>query len=211
MRVAWVVWLAACGGGGGGGGGGGPDAPSLGASHRFVVDHVIVPTSQSEAREYAFDLDGDGTKDNHVGNALDFYASLGYDVQPELNREIDSGTVIDLMDVQANDLANSAMAGLATFKGSSPMPSPCAGATDTTCRHHLDGNGRFSVLVSDSAVVAGSITSGELVGGSGRMTLFLSIFPLVGPIDLHLIGARADFTGMTSASIPSGVIGGGLS
>ena len=49
---------------------GASDVPVSGIEHQFVIDEIYVPESSQQAKDYAFDLDHNGTLDNQYGNIL---------------------------------------------------------------------------------------------------------------------------------------------
>ena len=49
--------------------------PFTGESRRFVVDRIELPMNNTQAREHAGDLDGDGVRDNQLGMVISTLAS----------------------------------------------------------------------------------------------------------------------------------------
>jgi len=203
--VVAVLGVAACGGDSGGGPADAspdavvrPDAATVdptGAHYNFVADSIIMPTSSSEATALGLDIDGDGDVDNRLGAVV---AALsgggGGDVNVELQSQIDTGELILLANLQATSLGDAANTGLWVWKGDSPMPAPCADATDTVCRRHLDGTGTFTVAAADpeASLIVGAVAGGHVSGGPGFAKLEVPLGFASTPLTLELIGARVE-------------------
>jgi len=215
MRYWLVVFLVACGGGGSGS----IDAPVPDALidapepplnvHRFVIDKQKVPQNNTEARMLALDLDGDVTVDNQLGMVLGTLAAQGFDSQSVITAAIDRGTQIQLVELGV-DLALGGPGTLAMFSGANPMPTACFGASDTTCRKHLNGMASFTIA-ADSArdtPLAGTLAGAAFTAGPGHVQLQLAVMSTK-PVALNLIGARVKLNA-TATTITDGVIGGGV-
>lgn len=185
------------------------DAYNFGLHRHYVISSIHLPTNNTDARAVGLDLDGDGTTDNQLGMAIVAMLGQGIDSQPPLNTAIDRGAAIDLLDLQAPDLANAPAAYFASFIGADPSPAACSGATDTMCRHHLDGNARFSLAHSTTDTpLLGPIMNQTYAGSGGHLMLSLSLLGSA-PFELTLIGARAELTN-PQVTMLTGVIGGGV-
>jgi len=206
-RILFVVSLAACGGGGSG------TSPPTGPHFTYVADSVTVPKNNTEARMIGLDLNGDKTIDNQLGMVLGTLASQGFKVQETLTLAVDQGSIILLIDFQSPNFTSTNGAGLAVELGAMPMPPACNGSADTTCRHHLDGNGSFTVDPNSptDAVVDGKIAGGVFSGGDDKTQISLEI-ALGGtePIALNLIGARAKATGLAETGLDNVILAGAL-
>lgn len=152
--------------------------------YQYVLDGVELPT-------------GDEV-DNQLGSVLVALAALapGLDLQASIDAQIDRGDVILLADVATKSLDVAAGVRLTFYPGETdppPAPAPCSGPGDATCRHHLDGTGRFTVDASAAtdAPLDARIVNGTLVGGPGTLTLRVS-FGAATPLDLRLHNALAE-------------------
>jgi len=191
-------------------GGGTPDPE--GPHHPYVVSEVNVPTSNMESTQYGLDLNGDKTADNQLGAVL--AALSGYfNVQDTLKKAVDQGDIIILLDLQTKSYSSSGGTGLAVKLGDTAtvMPTPCASATDTVCRRHLDGSGVFTIDAAspENAAVAGKIVGGTFNGGPGDIALQIALGSTAG-VTLDLIGARAKASGMSDTGIDSVILAGAL-
>jgi hypothetical protein len=200
--------LVACGGDDGGG-----TVTPEGMHYHYVANKAFVPTNNNQARDYGLDLNGDGTVDNQLGMVLGTLAGMGFDVQGTIDKAVNEGSIILLVDFQTKDFMNAAAAGLQVFLGTNPVPPACNGSADTTCGHHLDGNGMFSISADspDNAALSGKLVNGTFTGGDQNSNVTLQI-ALGGTdaITLDLIGARAKVSGITETGMTSAVVGGAL-
>ncbi|HSN28109.1 MAG TPA: hypothetical protein VLT45_17600 [Kofleriaceae bacterium] len=185
------------------------DAYSFGPHRHYVISSIHLPASNTDARAVGLDLNDDGTTDNQLGMAIVAMVGQGIDSQGPLNSAIDRGAAIDLLDVQAPDLANAAAAHFASFIGADPSPPACSGTNDMVCRHHLDGSASFSLAhaTTDTPLV-GPIMNQTYAGSGGQLTLSLSLLGSA-PFEVTLLGARTKLTN-PQATMLAGVIGGGV-
>lgn len=203
--------LVACGGDDGG------EIVPMGEHYHYVVNQAFVPTTNTQARDYGLDLNGDGTVDNQLGMVLSTLAGMGFDIQATIDGAVAEGSIILLVDLQTPDLMNTTNAGIQVYLGDNPTPAACGQGeeydpmTGTGCGHHLDGTGMFSIAADSpqNAALGGKIVNGTMTAGSEKSNLSLQI-ALGGTdaINLNLIGARAKASGITDSMIGSGTSGG---
>ncbi len=186
--------------------------PPLG-HHHYVLDTLLVPTNNNEARLYGLDLDNDGAVDNQFGMVLGTLAAMGFPAQMSTTQNIDRGKSITLVDVFANDLTTELGATFATFVGTNPMPAACASASDTTCRRHLAGSATFTIATAAAtnpplmgAIAAGTYTSAP----AGLLAAPFPVFPSAAPVTLNLVGARVVATPIAATKLVSVKIGGAI-
>lgn len=187
------------------------DAPPSPAGHtHFVIDRQLVPTTNAQARDYGLDLNNDMTVDNQLGMVMSTLAGMGLDTQATMDEAIDTGAALTLADLGADDLTTAATATFTLYKGTSPMPTPCANAQDTICRKHLAGTGSFTVdpTAPKDPPLAGSIAAGKLTAGPGHLTIQFTMTGAT-PMMVTLIGARVEL--MPTAMAVTGKLGGGIS
>ncbi|NVB80219.1 MAG: hypothetical protein HOV81_17630 [Kofleriaceae bacterium] len=77
--------------------------PYTGEARRYVIDEIRVPMSNSDARTFAADLNGDGVADNGLGGAIAFLASQD-NVTSHGNDMIRVGVIASSVIVTADDL-----------------------------------------------------------------------------------------------------------
>jgi hypothetical protein len=186
-----------------------------GTHYSYVVSSAAVPTSDAQVHQFGLDLGTktssklDGTVDNALGAALSGLAAFGFDIQGTITTAVDTGSILLLLDFQTEDFATSTAAGLTVKLGATTTPAPCNGSADTTCRHHLDGMGTFTVAADSpaDALLPGTIASGTFKGGPGDITLQIAIGSPT-PIKLNLLHARAEASTITETGIMTGNLGG---
>jgi len=211
--------FTACGGSSNSGDDDGDDEPSApeGTHYGYVVSKGYIPAARGQDTEFGLDLGAtktnklDGTVDNALGGTFMSIAALAnLDIQGAVTEAIDHGTILLLVDYQTADFAAAAASGLRVKIGDIATPAACADTTDLVCRHHLDGNGSFTVSANSpaDAAVAGKVVSGTFNGGPGDLSLQIALGDGA-PLQLALHGARAKATGM-SATGGSIIVGGGL-
>ncbi|MBA3451588.1 MAG: hypothetical protein H0T42_00665, partial [Deltaproteobacteria bacterium] len=187
------------------------DAPVPPLGHRhYVIDRILVPTSNPEARAYGLDLDGDSMVDNALGSVMATFASMGIDVQVDYARAIDTGASITLVDLSATDLTTAAGSTFALFDGTNPMPLACNGASDTTCRRHLTGTGTFTAAATPvNAPLTGAIASGTMTAGPGQLAVDF-VWPESPAVAVTLLGARIKASSITETGIATLILAGAI-
>jgi len=172
-----------------------PDSPPALSHYHYVVDSITIPTTSAQAHENGLDLNGNGTIDNQLGMVMGALTGQGIDLQSAATTAIGHGTVNQLVELRTTSFGDAAVAELAIYSGAAASPAACDGPSDTTCRHHLDGNGAFSIA-TDAATdlpLEGAFTAGTLVAGPGRLTLFVPFSDRL-PVQITLVGARVSAT-----------------
>lgn len=173
----------------------------------YVFDSLEVPTDADQAEQLGFDLDGDGTVDNQMGNILSALTQAGggdLSLPEENTRAVDRGEILLLAAI------DECLPGLClfTYHGSDAAPTPCADPADPICRRHLDGNGQFSIDPPTDRFVPGTLVAGSFSGGPGQMVLELSLGGA--PARLELVEARAQLAGVSDTGITGGKLGGAI-
>ncbi len=194
----------------------GPDArpadaePATGTPHHYVVSKEHVPTTTTEANTFGLDLNGDGTVDNQLGMVLASFATQGFNSQTAADTDVNNGTILMLGDFLTTDFTTASDAGFTIYAGANPMPAPCNGPTDTTCRHHLTGTGTFDISATSAhdAPLVGNVVAGTFTGSPGTLTIQLPI--LTASAQVPLIGARVKIVGATATGFTNAIVGGGI-
>jgi hypothetical protein len=210
LLAAACLPLVACGGDDG-------QPTPEGMHYHYVANQVYVPTSNTQAREYGLDLNADGTVDNQLGMVLSTLAGMGFDIQATIDTAVAEGGIILLVDFQTKDFMNTTAAGIQVYLGDNEMPAACNSGemynemTKTGCKHHLDGNGMFSIAANSptNAALAGKIVNGTFTGGPGDLTLQIALGGTMA-IQLNLIGARVKASSISETGIGSGTTGGAI-
>jgi len=187
-----------------------PPAPP--GHYHYVIDKVMLPSTNNEARSYGLDLDMDSYVDNQMGMVIATFAGMGVSSQTMMTKAIDSGSVIMLGDLYSLDLSNGIPATFTLFQGMHPTPPACAGPQDTTCRKHLNGNAAFDIDATAPVdpPLSGSTISMQYDGGPGHLTVQF-VIGTSKAARVTLLGAHAKLANISEASVQSAVIAGGIS
>lgn len=183
--------------------------PTLPYRH-YVIDNLSLPTTSGEATAMGLDLDADGDTDNKLGNVITTLKSLGIDASATVKRSIDRGETILLARIGTTSFLDAPVATFETFAGTDPSIAPCAGETDLACRKHLAGTASFTAM----ATPAGKALKGEFSGGrfyatGGELVVRIALEG-ADPIDLVLVGSKAELTQTTDTAIGQVRLGGAV-
>jgi hypothetical protein len=210
-RLACFVLVAACGSDGGGG----PliDVVPEGDHSTYVLSSLDIPEDSDETEALGMDLDGDGRSDNGLGTILGSLAGppVNLTFQGTIDQQIAEGGILILASLQATDLNTAAAAGFWTYLGADPSVAPCDGVGDIVCGKHLAGTSSFNIDPASpmNSVVAGSIAEGHFSGTQGSATFSIQFAADGEPINLTLVGARAELDVATD-SLGAGRLAGAI-
>jgi len=130
--AAVVVTLAACTSS--------PPPTPGGEVYTYAIDHLSIPTNNTEARQLAFDVDGDGVVDNQLGQVFGTAFGMGFDVQTPTQGDIDSGAIGLLASLQTRDFVTANDAGFTILFGDRQPDSSYTLAVDSPAYTPLVGN-----------------------------------------------------------------------
>lgn len=210
LASALALGLVACGGDD-------DDDPPIvveGDPHTYVVDSVTIPLSPSDAEELGFDIDGDSTIDNQLGNILSALISAGggdLDLQASIDDSVVQGEILLLANIRSTSLTQAANAGFSLYLGDNPSPAPCTTPDDLlTCGKHLEGTGSFDIAAGSQTdgVVGGNIIGGNFTGNRGSLQLQIAFGETA--INLTLIEAQTRLTGISAEGVMGAVVGGAV-
>ncbi|HKA89957.1 MAG TPA: hypothetical protein VKE22_19985 [Haliangiales bacterium] len=206
LASALALGAVSCGGGGGTTSDGGTvDAPSVAGTYtHYVMNHVTLGTAAT-AKNYGFDLNGDGINDNVLGGALALAANFGLSVEDVVNGVIARGGAVLLHSLKATSLTTSAAATWQVYLGT-----PFTDAqTDAGMFPDFSGHGTFMIAGNSPT---NAIVSGAVAGGAFSTTTpgLISIqLPIAGPpVQIDLQSARIQVT--VTADGCMGKLGGGI-
>jgi hypothetical protein len=91
------------------------EPPVTGATHRYVVDAIALPHTNTEARAMGGDLNGDRTADNQLGMVISTLNSQG-DVTTHGSDMIAAGAIASSFEIIADDLTNDGLVAV-TYHG----------------------------------------------------------------------------------------------
>ncbi len=168
----------------------------------FVTNKLLLPTTQAQTQAYALNIDEDpqGQPDNLFGNLLTMLVSAapGLELQSTVDQAINSGQIVTLHALQANNLMNDPNASWSIFLG---LTAPSAPSFDGADKFALD-----SATPANSQVI-GSLTNGHFVGGPGAVRVRMVI--LGSPVAVNLIGVRLEADASEKGCF-NGKLGGGI-
>jgi len=176
----------------------------------YVIDNLALPTTSGEAAAMGLDLDADGDTDNKLGNVITTLQSLGVDASATVKRSIDRGETILLARIGTTSFLDAPVATFETFAGTNPSIAPCAGETDTACRKHLAGTASFTAMAEPAGTaLKGSFSGGRFYATGGELVVRIALEG-ADPIDLVLVGSKAELTMTTDTAIGQVKLGGAV-
>ena len=176
--------------------------PTTGIQYHLVANKLLIPTTQAQTQEFALNVDGDSQQqtDNKFGGLLTLLvsASPGLELQSTLDQAVNTGQLVSLHVVKADDPLNDPSVSWFIFLGQKTQSAP-----------KFDGSDKFildSAAPSGSPIV-GSLTNGHFTGGPGsaRVQMFL----LGQLIDVGLIGVHLE-ADLSAKGCANGKLGGGV-
>jgi len=96
-----------------------PTAPEPAGDHyAYTIDHLNVPANNTQARDDGFDLNGDGTIDNQLGQVFGTMDGLGIDCTGATAHAVADGMIALGIDLQTTAFDEAAAAGFTTSASS---------------------------------------------------------------------------------------------
>ncbi len=176
----------------------GPTQPEPTETLLMTVANTM--TLPSKAGEYALDLDGSGPK-NQFGSLLAAMKSFNLDMQPELDKALEDGAVLILMEVKGKDLTDDTNVLVQAHTGED---------TDGDATNNFSGSAELKIAASSSkdAKLPGTIAGGKINAGPGSLVIPMPIgdTPLLVPIQAARLEGEISADGMAN-----GVLAGAIS
>jgi hypothetical protein len=183
----------------------------------FVVDSLLLPMTQAQTQQFSADLNGDGTPDNGLAKILGSIGGFGFAFNPQdsLTGAINTGDLLFLVRVQAQDFVNAPVAVGKTWQGNKQVcciakddPPQCASQAKQTC---FTGSHLFAPdpAAPNPSTATGSIASGKMAFGPAPLKLAISLSG--SPVVVSL--KKGSISGQLKTSpdgITDGVIVGGV-
>ena len=176
--------------------------PSTGVQYHFVTNRLLIPTSQALTQEFALNVDGDSQQraDNLFGNLLSLLTSAApsLELQATLDQVINSGQLVSLHVVKADDPQNDPSVSWSIFLGQNTASAPI-----------FDGTDQFMIdaTAPSNSPIIGSLTNGHFSGGPGTARVRISL--LGQSVDVDLIGIRIE-SDLSVAGCANGKLSGGV-
>lgn len=189
-----------------------------GCATTWVVDSLVVPTTEADTQQLGLNLDGDelGRVDNALGAVLAALASAAGDalgLNEALDQDVRTASLLWLLRMDSTALTTATGVGVWFYRGENEVPAACAGETDRVCGRHLDGNGSASVAVTSptDSWIRGDMVARRFTSGPGKVTLELPLGDGA-PLAVELVGARTVMTVTDDeATLTGGVLAGAIS
>lgn len=168
-------------------------------SSKYVTSTVVLPKNSMTA---AYDIDGDGTADNRLGNIIQAVSALGLSPQSAADGAVMTGSLMLLMEQVSSDATQQSAknAGVKLSLGTKPATPPKYDGTDTL------------TTAGTSTQFFGNITAGRFQSNSSTITtvppvtLVISL-PLVegqDPLSLPVTGGVISFTRGADGKVTGG-------
>jgi len=171
----------------------------------YLVNNVLLPTTNSQASSYAIDVDGDGSPDNSLGQVLSALASQGIDFDSPMDAAVASGSIVHLVRLQSTDvfLANDPAAQATWCIGAPTATPPLFDGTDSaSC---TDTSGSFVAALS-----GGSFTSPSPATTANPVSLDIELAAGSSAYTLPVLNARLSFATDAAGNIQFGQINGSI-
>jgi hypothetical protein len=176
--------------------------PATGVEYYFVTNKLLMPTTQEQTQAFALNVDGDAqqTLDNKFGNLLTLLTSTvkNIELQSTLDQAVDSGQLVSLHVVKADDALNDPSVSWSILQGQKSQSAP-----------NFDGSDKFALdsVAPANLPIVGSLTNGHFAGGPGAAKV--QLFLIGQPIDVDLIGLRLE-ADLSAQGCTNGKLGGAV-
>ncbi len=176
--------------------------PTTGIQYHLVINKLLIPTTQAQTQEFALNVDGDSQQstDNKFGGLLTLLvsASPGLELQSTLDQAVNTGQLVSLHVVKADNPLNDPSVSWSIFLGQKTQSAP-----------KFDGSDKFMLdpAAPINPPIVGSLTNSHFTGGPGsaRVQMFL----LGQLIEVDLIGVHLE-TDLSAKGCANGKLGGGV-
>ena len=175
--------------------------PATGLQYQYVTNTLLLPSTRDQAAEYALNIDDDSkqSNENKFGELLSLLVSAapGLELQSTLDESINTGQLVTLHMVKADDFLDDPSVSWFVFLGQ-PDEAP-----------KFDGFDNF-VLDSKTPLnspVIGSVTNGHFSGGPGSVQVRMFLLGQLVEVDLIGVHLEAD---INQNGCVNGKLGGGV-
>ena len=176
--------------------------PATGIQYHFVTNKLLIPTTQAQSQEFALNIDGNLQQhlENKVGDLLALLTSSvpNLQLQSTLDQAINTGQLVTLHVVKADDPLNDPIVSWSIFMGQKTQSAP-----------KFDGSDKFTLNPTTPAnsPIVGSLKNGHFSGGPG--TARIQMLLLGQPVEVDLIGVRLE-ADLNAKGCSNGKLGGGV-
>jgi hypothetical protein len=176
--------------------------PTTGVQYHFVTNKLTLPITKEETQAFALNVDGDPQQhpDNMFGEMLTLLASLtpGIELQTALDEVINTGQLISLHVVKADDPLNDPSVSWSIFLGQKTTAAPI-----------FDGTDKFTLdaAAPTNLPIIGSISNAHFTGGPGAAHIKINL--LGQSVEVNLVGVLLEADISANGCI-NGKLGGGV-
>jgi hypothetical protein len=176
--------------------------PATGVEYYFVTNKLMMPTTQEQTQAFALNIDGDAQKtaDNKFGDMFTLLTSTVQNIklQSTLDQAINTGQLVSLHVVKADDALNDPSVSWSLFQGQKTQSAPS-----------FDGSDKFTLdpVAPVNLPIVGSLSNGHFSGGPG--TARVQMFLLGQPVEVNLIGVRIE-SDLSAKGCANGILGGAV-
>lgn len=178
------------------------DVPVTGLQYYFVTNQLLLPTTQAQTKEFGLNIDRDSQNslDNKFGDLLTLLTSAApnLELQETLAQSVNTGQLVTLHVVQANDPLNDPSVSWSLFLGQSTQSSPA-----------FDGSDQLTLEPTAPIYepIVGSLANGHFAGGPGKA--HIKIVLLGQSVEVDMIGVYLE-SDVNAQGCTNGKIGGGV-
>lgn len=181
-----------------------------GPTYQYVVGEIHVPKNNTEARQFALDLNNDKFADNQLGMIFGALSSFGFGVGETATEALLRGNAILLVELQTEAFDSTAASSLRTDLGANPNPAACLDPTMlATCGRHLQTRAHYDVIGGASSHLGvAPFDDGRLLTPVSTLPITIGIDPAT-PLRVDLRYAKLQLTDV-SADGATAIIAGGI-
>ena len=192
---------------GGGGGDTGEVTKVDGTNNsKYVISQLTLPKNSMSA---AFDLDGDGTADNRLGNIIQAVSALSLDPQSAATTAVSSGSLVVLFSETSTDSTQQSAthAGVVLNVGAKAAAAPKFDGTDTLTIDTATAPAQFY-----GNIVAGTFTSNNpsVTASPVQLTIALPLVEGQAALQLPVTGGYITFHRGADGKVTGGQINGAI-
>lgn len=181
-----------------------------GPTYQYVVGEISIPGKNSEARQFALDLNNDRSPDNQLGMVFGTLQGEGFGVGETATEALLRGNAILLVELQTEAFDETTASGLRTYLGANPDPAACLDPTMlATCGRHLMTRAHYDVVPdTGSELGVAPFEDDRLLAPVSTLPITIGIDPAA-PLRLDLHSAEIQLTDV-SADGATAVIAGAI-
>jgi hypothetical protein len=181
-----------------------------GPTYQYVVGEISIPANNTEARQFALDLNNDKTVDNQLGMIFGTLEGMGFGVGETATEALLRGNAVLLAELQTEAFDSTVASSLRTDLGANPDPAACLDPTMlATCGRHVQTRAHYEVVGGASSHLGvAPFDDGRLLAPVSTLPITIGIDPAA-PLRVDLRAAKIQLTDV-SAGGATAIIAGGI-